>query len=180
MKYGFVCALSAVALAACGGETVGDADGDGTVTNEEARAVAEAAGDAIKPEPGKYKTTMTLIKAEIPGAPPEMVEMMGGMMGGDYEFCLTPEMAEKGFGESLKEGQDDSCNISKFNINGNDIDMAMTCNEAETGNVAITMTGTVGATESDMTMTSKGTMPGMGEANFEMNMKQVRIGDCDA
>lgn len=180
MKYGFVCALSALALTACADDTVGDADGDGTVSNAEARAVAESAGDAIKPLPGKYKTTLTFLKADIPGAPPEMVEMMGDMMGRDFEFCLTPEMAEQGFEESLKEGQDDNCNISKFNIDGNNIDMAMTCADPDAGDMSMTMKGSVAPTESDITMVTNGEMPGLGQANMEMNMKQVRIGDCDA
>ena len=181
MKYGFAGALAALSLAGCGG-TGGDADtdGDGNVTMEEARAAAEAAGDTIKPLPGKYKATMQFVKAEIPGAPPEMQDMLGANMSNTYEFCLTPEMADQGFGEALQEGQDDSCTISRLNINGNDIDMAMSCNEPGAGEMAITMTGTVSPTKSDLTMVSQGMMGGMGNANIEMNVVQERIGDCDS
>lgn len=180
MKYGFIAASAAFALAACsGGATDADADGDGTVTAEEVDAAVDAAGDDIKPEPGKYKSTLTVVKADIPGAPPQMKEMMSSMMGREFETCITPEEAEEGFSKSLAEGQD-GCEVSNFSIDGNDLEMEMTCKpDGNDGAMNLTMKGTVTPTRSETTMTMKGNMDGLGEADIEMDMVQERIGDCD-
>ncbi|MEL7188221.1 MAG: DUF3617 domain-containing protein [Pseudomonadota bacterium] len=183
MRYGLYAASAALMLAACGGgatDVEADADGNGTVSSDEMNAAMSAVGDDIKPEPGKYKATMTFVKADIPGAPPQMQEMMGSAMNQTHEFCLTPEEAEKGFEESMTEGQD-GCEISKFNIDGNDLDMAMTCSpNGNDGAMNMTMKGNVTPTRSEMQMTMSGNMQGLGEANIEMEMVQERIGDCDA
>lgn len=180
MKKFAAISVLALALTACGGgATDADADGDGTVTAEEANAAVAAAGGVVMPEPGKYKATMTVVKAEIPGAPKEMQEMMSSAMNQSTEFCLTPEEAEQGFEKSLTEGQD-GCTIKSFNIDGSDLDMAMSCDQGGEDAMEMTMKGTVAATSSEMNMTMKGNMAGMGEADIEMNMKQERIGECDS
>ncbi|MEL7197677.1 MAG: DUF3617 domain-containing protein [Pseudomonadota bacterium] len=180
MKKFTTISVLALALAACGGgATDADADGDGTVTADEASAAVAAAGDAIKPEPGKYKATMTFVKADIPGAPPQMQEMLGSAMNQSMEFCLTPEEADEGFQKSMTEGQD-GCEISNFNIDGNDLDMAMTCNPGGSGEMNMSMTGNVTPTRSEMKMKMSGNMDGLGEADIEMDMVQERIGDCDS
>jgi len=172
--------LLALSLSACGGGTDADSDGDGEVTAEEAQGLVERSGDQIKPEPGKYRAEMTFINADMPGAPPEMVEMMGESMTNSYEFCLTPEMAEQGFGEAMKGSQSDNCTINQFNIDGNAIDMAMSCDDPNAGQMEMTMNGTISSTSSDITMVSKGTMGQMGDVEFEMSVQQERIGECDA
>ncbi len=180
MKYGLFAASAALVLVACGGGAAdADADGDGTVSVKEANAAVVAAGDAIKPEPGKYKASMTFVKAEIPGAPPQVQEMLGSAMNQSMEFCLTPEEAEQGFQKSMTEGQD-GCEISSFNIDGNDLDMAMTCNPGGASEMNMTMTGNVTPTRSEMKMKMNGNMEGLGEAEIEMDMVQERIGECDS
>lgn len=180
MKHTFLPAIAALSLAACGGSGGdADADGDGEVTAEEAQAVVDRSGQ-IKPEPGKYRATMTFVNADIPGAPPEMASMIGDSMTNTSEFCLTPEMAEQGFGEAMKGNQNDNCTISQFNIDGNEMDMAMSCDDPNAGQMEMTMNGTISPTSSDITMISKGVFGEMGEAEIEMNVKQERIGDCDS
>lgn len=175
---GALALMSALALAACGGEA-SDTDGDGTISGAEMQAEADRAGASVRPEPGKYSVTMSFVKAEIPGAPKEMQDMMGSMMNQSFEYCLTQEEAEKGYEEALTEGQDDSCNITRFELDGGDIDMAMSCAAGEGDNMDVTMTGNVTPTRSEINVVSDGTLPGVGDANIEMSMVQERIGDCD-
>ncbi|BDW83192.1 hypothetical protein MACH24_26300 [Erythrobacter sp. Dej080120_24] len=183
MKYSARFALlalgSAIALAACGDSGTADADGDGTISADEMRDEMARDGANLRPDPGNYKVTMTLSKAEIPGAPPQMMEMMGSMMNNTFEYCLTPEEAEKGFEESLTEGQDESCKIEQFNLDGGKIEMAMSCSPAEGGEMRMTMNGNVSPTKSDINVVTQGNIAGMGEANIEMSMVQERIGDCE-
>lgn len=168
----------ALALAACGSEVVdADADGDGEVTQAEAAELQNSLGAEIKPEPGKYTATMEFVSLDIPGAPPQMVEMMQNVSGQNFEFCMTEEMAEQGYGEAMKEGQDDSCTISKLTIDGGDMDMAMTCNPAGTGEISVKAQGKVTPTGSEMTMISEGDF-GVGEGKMEMKVTQERIGEC--
>ncbi len=181
MRNTILAGVAALSLTACGGGAVdADADGDGEVTQAEAEAAAEQVSDQVKPQPGKYAATMSFVSADIPNAPPEMLEMMGSAMGNTYEFCMTQEMADEGYGEAMKENQDDSCKISKLTMDGGEMDMAMSCEQEGMGEVTIAMTGTVTPTSSDLTMISEGTFGPMGEGKVEMNIKQERIGDCDA
>jgi hypothetical protein len=180
MRNWIVAAGAAVVLTACGGDSNADADGDGTVSAEEMRAEVASEGGGMKPEPGKYKVTMDLTKADIPGAPPEMKDMMGSMMSNSFEYCLTPEEAEKGYEEALTEGQDESCTVQKFDLDGGNIDMAMTCANPDEGTMSVAMTGNVSSTRSEINVVSKGNISGMGDANIEMSMIQERLGDCDS
>ena len=179
MKYGLICVTAAFALTACGGGAVeGDADGDGSVSVEEAREAVAASGNDFKPEPGKYKATMTFIKAEIPGAPQQMQDMMGANMNQTYEFCLSPEEAEGGFENSFQEGSNEGCEMKTFNLDGDQVEMAMVCNPEGFAEMAVSMNGTVTPTQQDMNVKWKGSVPTMGEASFDLQLKQERIGDC--
>jgi len=171
---------SALVLSACGGGTTdADTDGDGEVSGAEMEAAMESVSGQIKPNPGKYRATMELIEVDMPGAPAQVQEMMGSMMNQTSEFCLTPEQAEAGFEESLSEGQQEGCKVSKFQHSGSNVDMAMSCEGSDMGNIEMTMTGEVAPERSDMQMTMNGNVPGMGDMSMKMNFAQERIGDCD-
>jgi len=172
--------MAALALSACGGGvTDADADGDGKVSQAEARAAVAEARQDIKPEPGLYATTMALVKVDMPGAPPQVAQMMGSAMNREGEFCLTPEEAERGFEDTIRQGQNEACEISSFTIEGNQIDMKMACNQGALGQMDVAMSGEVSPTASDMTMTMSGSIPELGTVNMEMSFKQERVGDCE-
>lgn len=178
MKHTFGIAAATLALTACGGGTTdADADGDGTITTDEARAMVEAS--QVKPQAGKYATSMQLLDAKIPGAPPEAVQMMGGAMNRKGEFCLTAEEAERGFKQAIEEGQSEACSIQTFTIEGNDVKLAMTCAGEGLGEMAVDMNGKVTPTSSNMTMVMNGTIPEMGAVEMTMAFEQERIGECD-
>ncbi|MEM6857787.1 MAG: DUF3617 domain-containing protein [Pseudomonadota bacterium] len=182
MRCFWVPAMAALALSACMGETSvdADADGDGAITASEARAAVEAARADLKPEPGRYETTMKITDVSIPGAPPQMAEMMGQAMNRTGEFCLTPEQAERGFEDSLKEGQSEACKIQTFTIEGNQVEMAMQCDQEGMGDMAVTMSGEVAPTQSDLTMTMNGTIPQLGAVEMAMSFQQKRVGECES
>lgn len=174
-------AFASLTLAGCGDDVVdADSDGDGEVTQAEAAAAADQLGDDVKPEPGKYSTKVEFVSAEIPGAPAEMIDMMRTAAGNSFEFCMTEEMAAEGFGEAMKSEQDDSCSVSKMAIANGEMDMVMACNPEGTGEVSVAMKGAVTPTSADINMVTEGTFGPMGEGKMEMNIKQTRIGDCDA
>ena len=169
---------ASLALAACGGADA-DADGDGSVSMDEAQAELERSG-AVKPEPGQYRARMELVDFEAEGAPPQIVEMMKSNMANTFEYCLTQEDADKGFEEMARTSQDDNCSFEKFEADGGDIDAVMTCQGGEMGNARMTMQGTGGRTQSEMTMTMEGQLPGAGTGKMTMKTSHERIGDCPA
>lgn len=179
-KYKLAAAMaltSTLALAACGSGTVdADADGDGTITTSE----VEAAVADLRPEPGQYSATMTLVKMDIPGAPQEMVEALSSIMNRTFEYCLSPEDAEAGFEGALMQGQDENCSIDKFDLAGTEVDMEMSCSSPEQGELKMVMNGTVSPTRSDIKAVTTGTLPQIGDANIEMSMVQERLGDCES
>ncbi|MEO0463656.1 MAG: DUF3617 domain-containing protein [Pseudomonadota bacterium] len=180
MKKVLFVSLATMALTACGGgATDADADGDGEVTATEARAATQAAGANLKPEPGKYKSTMTFVTADIPGLPEEAKGMMGSNMNFSSEFCMTQEMADEGFEQAAEQGQQGDCSMSKYEIDGSDVSMEMACKQPGAGDMNVSMQGTVTPTRSEFDVTTKGEIPQFGEAEFTMSMVQERIGDCD-
>lgn len=181
MKYPLTPALAAFALTACGSSSVdADADGDGNVTADEMKEAAAAVGGDLKPEPGKYATKMELTEVDMPGAPQQFKDIMAASMSQTMEYCLTPEMAEKGWEESIKEGQNGECDVNSFTMGGGKVDMTMTCAVEEGGGaMKLALTGDVTSTSSDMTMTMDGTIPELGPVKMTMDFEQERIGNCD-
>ncbi|GMM92751.1 DUF3617 domain-containing protein [Qipengyuania sp. MTN3-11] len=162
-------------LAACG-NGASDADGDGTISMEEAAREAESGG--IKPDPGQYRSTVELVSVDIPNAPPQVVEMMKNSMNGESsEYCLTAEEAEQGFERMARESSEGDCSFERFDADGGDIDAVMVCNQ-QGGQLRMTMEGTGTRTSSQMRMTMEGDMPGMGEMSMTLTADHERIGDC--
>ena len=181
MRHTLTLALATLALTACGGAAVdADADGDGTITTDEMKEAVAASGGDLKPEPGKYATKMNLSKIDMPGAPQEMKDIMGSAMNQSMEYCLTPEMAEKGWEDSIKEGQNGECEVNTFTLDNGKVDMKMTCAAQDGGDaMSVAMNGDVTSTTSDLTMTMNGTIPQLGEVTMVMDFEQERIGECD-
>lgn len=184
MKYAIATALLALGLAACNGGsgTDADADGDGKVSSAELTAENKKDGGQLKPKPGKYKVDLKFVSAE--GLPKEMQEIMKAQATQSREECVTPEEAEQGFApppDQLDGDGKDGCKISKYDIEGNKIEMALSCKGADAKSpVEMSMTGTVSETKQDITLVTKGMMmPGKG-GSITMNMKLERIGDCDS
>lgn len=138
----------------------------------------------VKRDPGKWKMDMTLVKLDIPGAPPEikqgMEQMFSGMKG--IEQCVTAEqIAKEDIEKSLSNAaaQGSECTFDKKVIAGETIDIAGTCKSAngQTANLAIK--GTSGKTAQDITITSTGLGPdGKTPMTMEMRMQAKRTGDC--
>ena len=168
----------AFALAGCSDSSAPDSVED----------MADAAASMEKPEPGQYETTTELIEFEVPGMGEQESQMVRGMMEASMtattSYCLTPEEAEKGYEEAIREMQSgeskDQCQFERFEVSGNTVDSQMKCDDGE-GNVGnIAMNGTVSPTTSDMTMEFDQTsadIPG-GAMKMKVNMKSKKIGEC--
>lgn len=200
--------LGALTLAACGaqgeGETgdaaaatgegaatvgqmqTGSSPGDeGTAANGAPITMEEAtrrAGGIEKPQPGKYRASVEVLDISLPGAPPQVLEQMNAMKSAGAqtrEYCLTPDQADKGFAEMIRQANTDkSCSFSKFDAQGGRIDAVMNCSRPGQGSGRMVMQGTGSKTASDMTMTMDIAAPGGNTMTMKMRSQQERIGDC--
>lgn len=172
-----VIAASALSLAACGSEP--DAAGD--ISKEE---VAERAEEAVKLEPGQYRTTLEFVSIDVPGAPEGAVAAIERSMkerSSVSEFCLTPEEAAKGgFQQVAMNSNDADCRTERFDVDGGEIDAEMSCTGVDGSVARMTLRGTGTRTSSDMTMIVEGQQMGVAKGTITMRARNQRIGDCPA
>ena len=152
----------------------------GGCSNDKAESSDKA--ETVKREAGSWKNTITLEKFDVPGAPPEMKDMMQGMMtaASKMEVCLTPEMAAKeNIAESMAKSQaNNDCTFSKQNIAGGKFDVAAVCKDGSGQTLNLTMVGTSTATKTDVKMTVDGKGPTGGAMNMVMAISSERTSDC--
>ncbi|MDD3800131.1 MAG: DUF3617 domain-containing protein [Novosphingobium sp.] len=167
---------AAVLLAGCGKSD------QGPKTPEQ--AVQEAA-KMVKPEPGKYRSTLKVLEFDIPGLAPEEAAQMKQMMGShkqqSHEFCLTAEDVEKGYEQMIKKSSEGNCTFDRFNAGSNTLDAQMTCDMGQGTKAVMTMNGTTSSTGSQMVMDINHTAPNIpgGKMHTKMEVTNERIGECD-
>ena len=128
MKNYLVAALAAGALTACGGgATNADADGDGTITQDE----VNAAVSGVSLNPGQWENTVEFvdIKMDESKLPPEARGLMSGMlesMKGQINTttdCMTPEEAENPQAEMFSGNDNAECEYDRFDFGGGTMDI---------------------------------------------------------
>ncbi|GMN12622.1 DUF3617 domain-containing protein [Altererythrobacter sp. MTPC7] len=178
---GLLCAVTALALTACG-------DSAEVADPADAEQVAALADSLVKPQPGEYEVASELIEFQLPGIPDDQAEMMRGIMEGGFSqtttYCLTAEQAEKGWQDAVEGMQqaDQDCEYSKFETAGNTLTASMTCTQDDGTVAQVDMTGDLAETSQDITMAMSGKSPEMpgGEMQMKLRMKSTRIGECTA
>ncbi|MFL0356023.1 DUF3617 domain-containing protein [Erythrobacter sp. GH1-10] len=167
-------------VAACGG----DASSNDTSASQDAsdsamtmdEVASAAASSDVKPMPGKYRSDVELISLDMPGAPPQVADMMRGRMSRSFDYCLTQDDVDEGFKEMTRKSQEGDCTFQRFDATGGNIDAEMTCKTGG-GTMTMVMEGTGTPTSSDVTMTMSGDM-GMGPTTMKFRAQHERIGDC--
>jgi hypothetical protein len=168
-------AAAALLLAGCSGGNA-DADGNGEVSIKE--AAEQAKTELPKPQPGLYKTTVTMTALDIPGLPPEMKDHGAGLAR-TIEDCLTAEEVDKGFEAMVKQGQDGDCAYENFALADGKIDAVLVC-KAEGRAIRTSMSGTTTSTGADLTATTAMEFDGAGKGTMTATIKHERVGDCPA
>ncbi len=88
--------------------------------------VQAAAQNAVKLQPGKWETSVTMLSMEGPGLPPAMAaQMKQQKQTHKVETCLTPEQAAKPPTDML--GAADNCRYEKFEMSGGKMDGTLVC-----------------------------------------------------
>lgn len=169
----------AFGVAACGGETVVEDPGDPA-------QIAEAMSALPEPEPGEYSIKGELVEIDIPGASEEEIGMMRGLFSAGLattqSFCMTQEMASKGYQEWITESQNvpQGCEFSEYKTSGDGFDATMACSDTDGASGTIKLTGAVTSTSNDMRMEMDMANPMQPDSSMRMvvETKSQRTGDC--
>ena len=142
-------------------------------------------GPPPKRQPGSWSQTMELKQFE--GKDAEKAKAALGQMFAamnSVTVCVTPEMAAKEDPtanlEKLGSGGG-TCTFDKKSAAGGALDIAGTCKDATGKTAKITATGTIGATDQDISMTVEGfDASGTKEGLMQVRVHSVRKGECTA
>ena len=164
----------AVPVAACGSKPA--VDEKNASVEEVSQKVREASKDEGFIQAGKWQSTVTIDKMEMPGMPPEVEAQMKKMVaeGHTSETCLTAEEVKQPKANFFSGN--DNCRYDHFKMGHGKIDAEMHCDQGGSTQV-MQMNGTYSPDSYSMRMNSKGGPAG--EAmTMQMSIDAKRIGQC--
>ena len=174
----FACAAAAL-VAGCSDSGSADADGDGTITQEEV-AAEMAEGPAVAMRAGKWEQTVEFTELDLPGVPEGMQDMVKGQVGSGVTVnnCLTEEEANRPKPDFFGSENQQNCTYQEFDRSGNRMTLRMTCDAGQGGTATIAMQGQFAADsfELDIDNTVSGTP--MGDMSMKGTVSGRRVGDC--
>lgn len=180
MRKYLIVGIAAMAIAACSDKGA-DTDGDGKVTNAEAKAEM-AKGGAMVMEPGEWETKVTFSTVEGKGLPPQAAESMKAKMaeGSTSRSCLTKEQVEKPDADFFGAPPEANCTFEELDRSSTAMKVSMTCKPG--GNMVLKskMDGKFGATSYTMAIEQTTEGAPMGAINMKGKVEGKRIGDCPA
>lgn len=183
MRIAIIAACAAtLSIAACNSA---DDAADKGVTEADVRSELAS---AQKLTPGQYESSFEMARFDVPGMPAEQQRMIREMMTGAaavrQSYCLTEEQANRGSEDMFREmaNGNGECQFDSFNVDGNDVRGALTCNAQGGATAKMTMSGTMSNNESTLTMVTDVTDTSLpqGRAQMEMRVSSRRTGDCTA
>lgn len=133
-------------------------------------------------KPGNWKSTMTITKFEIPGAPAAVAQQASAMIGKPQstEACMSPAQAKAGVRDFSSAMQKGACKMEDFKQGGGKMSGKMVCTGGGFGAPTMKMDGSYTKEKVSMALAGEVTeakIPG-GKANIEMSLTSERIGDC--
>lgn len=142
-------------------------------------------GPPPKRQPGSWSQTFEVKRVEGMNAEQNRAALTA-LFGtiNSQTICVTPEWSEKEDATANLEklgGGGGTCTFEKKSVEGGNLDVAGTCKDATGKSAKITATGTLGATDQDMTMTVEASDAfGAKQGLMEMRIHSQRKGECTA
>ena len=179
MKLAYAIALVPLALAGCNNKPEVKAE------NASVAEVATAADSAIRMEPGKWRTEVSVDSVDIANVPSQVADAMKKQLSAvgkqTVEACVTKEQAERP-PENLLGGKGmKSCRYDTFEIRGGKLNAAMTCQAGASGPGTIhsKVSGDFGSSGYDLVSEARADMHGQ-SITTRTKIKGTWIGACDA
>ena len=172
-------ATTCLALLAACSDGGADADGDGTITNEEMAAEA-ASGGEVKMRAGQWEHTVEFTELEMPGVPANMQDMVKQNMGSGVTTtsCMTEEEANQPNADFFGGEGNDDCTYEEFDRTGNRMTLRMTCDAGNGGTAKVAMDGEFNAESFTLNMDNQVSGTPAGDVNMKGTVSGRRIGDC--
>jgi len=172
VHYALITATACLALTACGKTSTT------TVTTTANGSTTVSGGGDMSPaslgiKPGKWQTTVDVTDFKMTGGPAGMPAMPKPKPV-TMTSCLTPEQANKGPAELLKNAKAD-CTATRNVYENGKMDVAMTC-KTPSGTMTTKSTGTYSPTE--MTSDAEIEMTGSMSMSQKVHTVAKRIGEC--
>lgn len=167
-----IASAAALALSACG-------SGGKEPPGQGPEATGAPAG-AFQLQPGKYRTSVSVEKIEIPGMPIAMADQMTAMMGraAAEDSCITPERAAQGLEVLKQQIARGKCRFGRFQADAGTLDSAFTCETGDGMTMEATSRGTYSSTRSEMRIDGRLIGPGEKTMRVIQTVNSERIGDC--
>ena len=125
-------------------------------------------------QPGQWEVRSQVTSIDMPGAPPQMLEMM--RKPHVTRHCLTPEQAAKGPQEMLKERKGE-CRFTRYALAGGRLDSVMQCSSKERGTMTVTSRGRYASGSYDVTSAMVMSGP-RGQMKMSTVGQGKRVGPC--
>lgn len=172
-------ALLPLALAAC--ESKPSVSAENASVAEVAAKVKAAGGQAMQLTPGRWESTVTIDRVDIPNMPPEvMANMKKATAGKVAASCLTAEQAKKPAAEFFAGKDRKDCRYDHFTISGGQLDAKMTCGDAD-GKAVVTMKGAYAPETFRVAMTTEAAGSARtpaGSMSMAATIDSKRTGEC--
>ena len=161
-------------LAACGSKPA--VNEKNASVEEVTQKVREVSRDEGLIRPGKWESTVTIDRMEMPGMPPQVASQMKKMIAEAHtsSSCLTPEEAKQPK-ENFFSGNK-QCRYDHFTMGHGKVDAEMHC-DMGTGTQVMQMAGTYSPESYQMSMKSSGDGAGNG-MTMQMSVNARRVGEC--
>jgi hypothetical protein len=178
MKKLIITAVAALALAACSDKGA-DTDGDGKITDAEAKAEM-GSGGKMAMKPGQWEVKISFDKIEAPGMPANLQGKMKEQLGSGMtqRSCLTQEQVDKPGGDFFGAPAEANCTFDDLSRSGDAMKVAMTCKPA--GNVVVKskMDGKFAAETYTMNIEQSTEGTPMGAVKMTGKIEGKRVGEC--
>ncbi|MFM6853590.1 MAG: DUF3617 domain-containing protein [Sphingopyxis sp.] len=153
-----------------------------------AAAIRAELAQAARMTPGQYSNDVRITRFDVPGLPAEQAAMLRDMMSGavavESQYCLSAQQADRGSQDMFREmakGSGD-CRFDHFDVADGQVNGRLQCNGRGESSAVMTLTGTLAADGSAVTMVTDirdSSMP-QGKAQIEMRVTSRRTGACVA
>jgi hypothetical protein len=169
-----ILALAALTLSSC------DKKDSVEAKNESVESVArKVAASDIKPQPGRWETSVTMGRVEMAGVPDKTAQAISqaGTQRG-MATCLTPQDAAKMEDGSMFQQAPGDCKYDRFSMADGKIDGVMSCAQGAQ-KINMTMSGVYSPSAYDITMVTETGKDGGPMMKMNMAVKSQRTGECN-
>jgi Protein of unknown function (DUF3617) len=180
MRKFLILGVAALAISACSNKGA-DADGDGKISDAEAKAEMSSGG-AMAMKPGLWEVKIGFDKIDAPGVPAnvqgQMKEQMG--KGMTQQSCLTQAQVDKPDGDFFGAPPEANCTFDELSRSNDGMKVAMTCKPGGNMVVKSKMDGKFAAETYTMNIEQSTEGTPMGAVKMTGKIEGKRVGDCPA